>query len=321
MFDFLTSWAHLWHPSAAHSGKMPLTEKEPGEQVEYPYPLKKLRLSEALDIAYVDEGEGDVLLFVHGMAGGIPSWVKNLSVLRKQFRCIALDLPGHGYSSRGDFPYTIAFYTGVVLAFMQKLGLTQVTLVGHSMGGQVAIHAGLKDPELIERLVLVAPSGIEPYTAPEKQMLINLAAGVVGSGNAFTYYRINYLLGFCNDSEAAGELIRRLAFFRNEAATFGKMLLRSVEAMLLESVNHVLDQLTQPCLVVVGKQDRVSPYQYLRAEDFPDIVAREARKLRRGKLLVVEPCGHFVQYQRPKSFNHAVLEFLQERDGTGGNRQ
>jgi pimeloyl-ACP methyl ester carboxylesterase len=317
MFDFLTSWTNLWHPGAAHPGKMPLTEKEPGERVEYPYPLKKLRLSEALEIAYVDEGKGDVLLFVHGMAGGIPSWGKNLSVLRKGYRCIALDLPGHGYSSRGDFPYTMAFYTGVVLAFMQKLGLTRVTLVGHSMGGQIAIHAGLKDPELIQRLVLVAPSGIEPYTAAEKQTLINMAAGVVGSGNAFTYYRFNYLLGFCNDSEAAGELIRRLAFFKNEAAIFGKTLLRSVEAMLLESVNHRLDQLTQPCLVVVGKQDRVSPYQYLRAEDFPDIVAREARKLRRGNLLVVEPCGHFVQYQRPKAFNNAVLEFLQEKDGTG----
>jgi pimeloyl-ACP methyl ester carboxylesterase len=313
MFNFINSWKNLWHHGSTQQEQMPLTEKEPGERVEYPFPVKKVKLNEALEIAYIDEGEGDVLLFIHGMGSGVPVWRKNISVLKKYFRCIALDLPGHGYSSKGEFAYTMAFYTGVVFSFMQKLGLSKVTLLGHSMGGLIAIHAGLKDPQSIKRLVLISPAGIEPYTAIEKQTLITMNVSVVGSGNAFTKNRFNYLLGFCNDPEAAGDLARRMAIFKDEATAFGKMTLRSVEAMLLESVNHVLDGITQPCLMLVGKEDKVSPYQYLRGEDFVHIVKREAEKLPNGKLIVFSPCGHFVQYQRPKAFNKAVLEFVQEK--------
>ncbi|MFB9862199.1 alpha/beta fold hydrolase [Rufibacter immobilis] len=291
---------------------MPLTEKEPGEKVLYPYPVKKVRVQENIELAYIEEGDpsAEVLLFLHGMGSGIPAWEKNISVLKKHFRCIAVDLPGHGLSSKGDYPFTMAFYVEVVFAFMKEAGLAQVTLVGHSMGGQISILAALKEPALITRLILVSPAGIEPYTSVEKQTLITMSAGVVASGNAFTKNRFNYLLGFCNDQELAGELIRKLAFFKEDAANFGKMMLHSIEGMLLEAVNHELTNLTQPCLMLVGKEDKVSPYQYLRGQEFYQIVEREASKIPRAKLVVIPQGGHFVQYQKPKAFNREVLEFL-----------
>ena len=315
MFSFINNWKNLWHPGGETAEKMPLTEKEPGEPVAYPYPVQKMQLDATLEIAYIDEGDRDanVLLFLHGIGSGIPVWVKNIPVLKKQFRCVALDLPGHGYSSKGEFSYTMAFYTGVVLSFIKKASLSQVTLVGHSMGGQIAILTALKEPGLISRLILIAPAGIEPYTPVEKQTLINLMAGVVASGQAFTKNRFNYLVGFCHNQEAAGELARHMAFFKADAAAFSKMMLRSVEAMLLESVNHELTSITQPCLVLVGRDDKVSPYQYLRGQEFVALIEREATKIPQSKLMVFAPCGHFVQYQRPKSFNKEVLEFLKEK--------
>ena len=315
MFDFINSWKNIWQPGDSTAEKMPLTEKDSGEQVSYPYPVKKVKVNDAIEIAYIDEGpqDADVLLFIHGMGSGIPVWGKNITIIKKHFRCVALDLPGHGYSSKGEFPYTMAFYAGVVLSFINKTGLSQVTLVGHSMGGQIAIIMALKEPNLIARLVLISPAGIEPYTSVEKQTLITMSAGVVASGNAFTKNRFNYLVGFCNNSEAAGDLARRMAFFKEDAAAFGKMMLRSVESMLLESVNHKLNEIMQPCLILVGRDDKVSPYQYLRGQEYVDLVEREAVKIPKGKLVVFAPCGHFAQYQRPKSFNKEVLEFLKEK--------
>ncbi|RPD48345.1 alpha/beta hydrolase [Hymenobacter sediminis] len=316
MFDFIHAWKSFWHPASEPAARMPLTENDPGEQIPYPYPVKKVRLpGQELDIAYIDVGpqDAEVLVLVHGMGGGIPTWRKNLEVLKKQFRCLALDLPGHGYSSKGDYPYTISFYTDVVLSFINALGVGPVTLVGHSMGGQTAIMAGLREPNLIQKLILVSPAGVEPYTSVEKQLLINMSAGVVATGNAFTKNRLNFLIGFCNNAELAGDLAKRLAFFKEDAAVFGRAMQRSIEGMLLESLNHSLTEIRQPCLLLVGKDDKLSPYQYLRGQEYYQIVVRESAKIPHGHLVVVPRCGHFVQYQCPEAFNTEVLEFLKEK--------
>jgi pimeloyl-ACP methyl ester carboxylesterase len=314
MLDFINGWKNMWQQGHATGDKMPETEKEPGERVPYPFPMKKLLVDEAIEIAYIDEGDqqAPVLVFIHGMGSGIPVWEKNIKELKKHFRCIALDLPGHGFSSKGDFAFTMNFYTGVVLAFIEKLGLSSITLVGHSMGGQITIIAGIKAPHLIGRLVLVSPAGIEPYTAAEKQLLINTTAGIVASGNAFTKNRLNYMIGFCNNQEVAGQLAAKMAFFKNDAVQFGKMMQRSVEGMLLEAVNHALDKVTQPCLMIIGKKDKVSPYPFLRGQEYADIADLETSKMRNCKLVVFTDCGHFAQYQEPASFNKEVLKFMEE---------
>jgi pimeloyl-ACP methyl ester carboxylesterase len=311
MLDFITGWKHMWQGNAT-GGKMPETEKEPGERVPYPFPVKKARIGDGIELAYIDEGakQNTVLLFIHGMGSGVPAWEKNIKELRKHFRCIALDLPGHGYSSRGDFPFTISFYCSVVLAFIENLALSSVTLVGHSLGGQISLMTGIKAPHVVERLVLVSPSGIEPYSAIEKQLLINMMAGVVGSGNAFTKNRLNYMIGFCNNQEEAGELAAKMAIFKNEAVQFGKMMQRSVEGMLLEALNHALDKVLQPCLLVIGEKDKVSPYPYLRGQEYAEVVAIESAKIPRCKLVVYTDCGHFAQYQAPAAFNQEIQKFI-----------
>ena len=316
MFDFINNWKNIWHRMPETGNGMPPTEKEPGEKVPYPFPVKKLRLNEDLEIAYCDEGkpDADVLLFLHGMGAGIPSWSKNIPELKKHYRCIALDLPGHGFSTKGDFPYTMAFYSEAVLSFTRQLGLRDVTLVGHSMGGQISIVSALKAPDLITGLVLLSPAGIEPYTSVEKQMLITMSGGIIATGNAFTKNRYNFLVGFGFDQDSAGELSKQLAYFKDDAATFGRTMIRSIEAMLLESVNHELNNIKQPTLIIVAKDDKVSPFQYLRGQKFPEIVAQEAAKLPHGKLIIYESGGHFLQYLRPKTFNKAVLEFLKEKE-------
>ncbi|MCE6991281.1 alpha/beta fold hydrolase [Dyadobacter sp. CY323] len=313
MFNLLNAWNNFWNRSP--SAKMPLTEKVPGEPVAYPYAVKKTRIDDDIEIAYTDEGIGgaDVLLFIHGMGTDLSAWGKNMDSLSKDFRCIALDLPGHGLSDKGDFPYTIQFYTQCVISFIKKLDLPALTLIGHSMGGQIAVNIAIKQPVLADKLVLVSPSGVEPYTAVERQMLINTMTGIVASGNAFTHNRLNQILGFPNHLELASEFANGIALYQHEAAHFGILLSRSVEAMLLEGINGVLHQITQPCLILVGEEDLISPWPYMRGEDFARLLAAESSQIRDVKLVTVPACGHYLPYQMPEAFNDELLKFIEEK--------
>ncbi|MCB0697724.1 MAG: alpha/beta fold hydrolase, partial [Chitinophagaceae bacterium] len=83
------------------------------------YTQHYVRLSNGCNVAYIDEGKGDkTLLFVHGLATYAQTWAFNIEALKDRYRCIAIDLPGNGYSDGGDYPYGINFYSGCVYDFM-----------------------------------------------------------------------------------------------------------------------------------------------------------------------------------------------------------
>src|SRR5688572_30556556 len=124
--------------------------------VQYPFPRKQCNIHPDIHISYMDEGKGDsTILFIHGLANYAPVWQYQLAELSKTNRCIAIDLPGNGFSSRGEYPYTMFFYAECVVRFIEKMELKQVVLTGHSMGGQIALIIALRYPHLLDRLVLV----------------------------------------------------------------------------------------------------------------------------------------------------------------------
>ena len=130
------------------------------KDIDYGVEVKTIKVKGNISVAYTDEGKGTNLGFIHGLASYLPAWKKNTAVLKDSYRCIALDLPGYGKSDKGNYEVSMEFYADVVAEFCSQLKLSQVVLVGHSMGGQVAISAALKYPELVARLVLIAPCRI-----------------------------------------------------------------------------------------------------------------------------------------------------------------
>ncbi|MFL5753261.1 MAG: alpha/beta fold hydrolase [Bacteroidia bacterium] len=309
MYDF---WRTAWDQDPAD---LAYVGKEPGTELRYDFPLKKLKVGNC-ELAYVDEGpeEGPALVFLHGVGGGIPVWNKNIPELSRHFRCIAPDLPGHGFSTKADFSYTMRFYTEQVLGFLKALDLSSVALVGHSMGGQIAVLTALRDRQRVSQLILSCPSGIEPYFPAERTMLLLTSAAMVNSGNAFTNNSFTYHTGFCYDLEQSSELIAQLAFFRDEADAFGNMILRSTEGMLVEPIDGLLDQVEQECLLLIGEEDRVSPYNYLRNESYADIAERMGRSISKARIVRVPDGGHFIHYQLPGFFNEQVLQFVAKKE-------
>src|SRR6267154_1761559 len=103
----------------------------------YPYKTYYIDLPGNCNIAYIDEGKGDqTLLFIHGLANYAMVWQKNIDYLRQFYRCVAIDLPGNGLSDKNEHPFDMRFFAETVYNFIQTLGLKNLCMVGHSMGGQ-----------------------------------------------------------------------------------------------------------------------------------------------------------------------------------------
>ncbi|HEY0091138.1 MAG TPA: alpha/beta fold hydrolase, partial [Flavobacterium sp.] len=99
----MQTWRGLWFPT--DNKNLPLSEKRNYDPVHYEFEIKKV-LVEGIEIAYIDEGneENEVVIFIHGMGGAVPVWRKNIAVLKEDYRCIAVDLPGHGHSGKEHYP-------------------------------------------------------------------------------------------------------------------------------------------------------------------------------------------------------------------------
>ncbi len=110
----------------------------------YHFPTQFLKLDEG-EIAYVKEGKGkETLLFVHGLSSNADAWYRNIEELKKDFTCIAIDLPGYGKSYKNTENLTPTYFTETIRKFTEKLKIKDYTLVGHSMGGQAAIKFAAK---------------------------------------------------------------------------------------------------------------------------------------------------------------------------------
>ncbi|MGZ5189798.1 MAG: alpha/beta fold hydrolase, partial [Flavisolibacter sp.] len=112
------------------------------------YDLKVQYLSvDSLRIAYVEKGNGQPVIFIHGLGGNSSHWLKSIHQLSNKFKCIAIDLPGYGYSEKNIFlngKDQLQFFTDRIISFIKKRKLKKVVLVGHSMGGQIAMIAAIQ---------------------------------------------------------------------------------------------------------------------------------------------------------------------------------
>jgi len=127
-------------------------------------------------MTYVEAGAGPVLLLVHGMGGGYENWREVIDPLARRYTVVAPDLPGHGASAAGNGDYSIGGLAVGLRDLLLALGHERATLVGHSLGGGIAMQLAYQFPELTERLVLVSSGGLGPEVS-----LVLRAAALPGS--------------------------------------------------------------------------------------------------------------------------------------------
>ncbi len=282
--------------------------------LDYPFQIKKIKLNGSIEIAYADEGDGDeAILFIHGLGSYMPAWKKNIPVLKNKFRCVALDLPGYGKSSRAVHYGEMNFYSTVLKDFIEKLGLEKVSLAGHSMGGQIAINTALLYPEIVNKLILIAPAGFEEFSVEETKLTIKTCSPEYFSSTTTEMIKFIVRANFHNIPEDAQFMIDdRINVIGTEGFNnYCTVVSNSLRGMLDNPVNDKLSQIMQPTLVLFGLNDKFIPSRIFH-KTTPEAIARAgAEKIPNSKLVLIPECGHFIPFEKPDEFNDAVSDFLE----------
>ncbi len=285
----------------------------PFEEIDYGFPVQTALTTPTL--AYIDQGAGpETLLLVHGLAANAGFWRYNIPELARHYRVIAVDLPGYGKSSKATwYPYSMSFYAASLARLVEELELGPVTVVGHSMGGQIAMTMALRHPESVSRLVLAAPAGIEGFRPGEGEWLRN-ALTIQGIRTVpEDGIRRNLSLNFYDWSDEWEWMVEERARMAraDDFDQFAHAVVQSVGAMLDEPTTPFLERVTHPAVIIYGRYDHLIPNPYLHPGWASAVFREGAERLPGATLVEIPDAGHMLMIERPEAFNTATLEWLQ----------
>lgn len=271
---------------------------------------------------FIEAGSGPVLLLIHGMAGTCANWESVIEPLAINHTVIAPDFPGHGASAPGGGDYSLGALASVLRDLMLTLGHERATLVGHSLGGGVAMQFTYQFPEMVERLVLVSSGGLGPDVSPILRAaalpgaeLFILATAGVGSRVGSVIGRGLGLLGLRPNADFA-EVTRGYATLTDpERRKAFVATLRSVvgtEGQRVAALDKLYLAETLPLLIVWGENDPIIPVEH----------GRDAHaQLPSSHLEVFEDTGHVPQLERPGRFIATLERFLAETEPAEFDRE
>lgn len=281
------------------------------DQIDYGFKTKK-----ALNnpyISFIDEGNGEqTVILIHGLASNAGFWRYNIPELSKHFRVIAVDLPGYGKSQKGDYPYTLSFYAESIKNLIDELNLKNVTLVGHSMGGQISIIFALKYPDKLSKLILAAPAGFEEFQRGEGDWLRNAITMSGVKSTTEEGIRRNLSNNFYNWSDKFEWMVEERVRMRKakDFDEFAYTVDRSVDAMLDEPTFNKLSGIKVPTLIIHGRYDGLIPNPYLNPGFPSDVFEKGEKEIPNAKRIEIDCAGHMIMMEKPEEFNNAVINFL-----------
>jgi pimeloyl-ACP methyl ester carboxylesterase len=264
---------------------------------------------------YLVGGEGPVLLLIHGMAGTCENWRDVIEPLARHHTVIAPDLPGHGLSAGGSGDYSLGNLASGLRDLLLVLGHERATIVGHSLGGGIAMQFSYQFPEMVERLVLVSSGGLGLEVSPVLRAAALPGADLFIAATATTGQKIGGAIGrgllkigmkpAADVAEVArgygslAEPDRRKAFLatlRSVVGTEGQRVSAADRFYLAEEV---------PVLIVWGARDPIIPASH--GED-------AHRALPGSELEIFDGVGHLPQVEQPSRFITVLEDFLSETE-------
>lgn len=278
-----------------------------------PLPVQHVDV-DGIDVAYVDSGgSGPPIVFIHGLSSYLSFWEYQIPYFAKTHRVIALDLPGYGASGRPDVPYTPPWYADIVSDWMSAVGVERAAIVGHSMGGQIAVHLALSHPERVERLVLSAPAGFERFSPGAARFMRTFWTEGRAMEATEEQVRSNFTTSVFNRTDAGVERLIEERVRLGKSSRFGGTSVavsRSVAGMLDHLVIDRARDVTAPTLIVYGTNDRMIPNPVFNGGRTRTIAQKAVSAIPGARLVLIPSAGHTVHHDEPAAFNAALEEFL-----------
>ena len=284
------------------------------------YPFESHYVSiDGVRIHYVDEGEGDPVLMIHGQ----PTWsylYRNIiPEIAKRHRAIALDLMGFGLSDKPpDREYSFAAHTRVVRQFIESLELQRLTLVLHDWGGPIGMEYAVHHRENMKAVVMMNTFATVEFKVP---LIFRLAFRSPLLSDLLVrrlhMFSLAIRYGVRDRRKMTKEILRNYRephpdyASRKGVAMFPRMIPVSPKDAAyapIKAISELLPSFDVPTLFLVGDKDPVSA----RIDPRP-----LARRMPDAKLRVIEDAGHFLQEDQPEEVANRIMEFLDEVEGHG----
>jgi pimeloyl-ACP methyl ester carboxylesterase len=259
-----------------------------------------------MSVVYIDQqavhyevfGKGRPVLFLHGWLGSWRYWLPSMEVASSHFRTYAFDLIGFGDTYQRAIEPSISAYAEQVIRFLDALGIERITLVGHSMGGMVALKTAIEHPERVDRVVTVGA----PIVGSSLALLLKLTAfRPVARGMdvlpSLTQQLFRYFLKEANEQDM-------LEILEDSVKPTADSVRASVRSMIRTDLRPDLPRLRVPALVIHGtRDDIVMPSQI-------DVIRRAVTSAPYLRQLSIQGSRHFPWADQPDVFHPSLMEFL-----------
>ena len=247
-------------------------------------------------IRYVEEGTSEkTLLLIHGLGASAERWEHVIPRFAKNYRVLVPDLIGFGLSDKPLVDYTPDYLSDFIRKFLKKLNIDSVIIIGSSLGGQIGAEFTYQNNSMVEKLVLISPSGIMKHSTPALDAYV-MAALYPSDSSASNAFQI--MSGSKNiDKKTIKGFVRRMKL-PNAKMAFMSTLLGLKDA---EIISEKLVSIKSPTLIIWGENDPIIPIKY--AQSF-------VSEIDDCRFVKMENCGHTPYVEAPDKFYKIVSDFL-----------
>lgn len=247
----------------------------------------KLTVKNEGDFTFIDEGQGEVLLLLHGLFGALSNWELTVSHFSKRYRVVIPMMPIY------DMPLRSAGIEGLsdfIESFVKYKELKDVTLLGNSLGGHVGLAYTLKNQSNVKRLVLTGSSGLF-----EDSM-----GGSYPKRGSYEYIRERVAYTFYDPATATEELITEV-FEITKSIPKCMCIVAIAKSAQRHNMADLISVITVPTMLIWGLNDTITP----------PVVAHEFNRLiPNSRLQFIDKCCHAPMMERPERFNEILDSFL-----------
>jgi pimeloyl-ACP methyl ester carboxylesterase len=268
----------------------------PNRFARRPFALSSITTDQGV-VHYEVYGRGRPVILLHGWLGSWGLWQETMEYLGRNYRTYALDFWGFGESGKKRSTYEVKDFVDLVEQFMEKLGITEAPLVGHSMGGTVSLLAAIKYPQRVNKVVVIG----SPIAGSSLALPLKLAGY---RGIAFLLFTFMGLFRFA--MRIASPLICRDPRFpdmmdRDLSRTTLQSFLISIASLRQTDLRGQLGLVKVPAMGMFGKRDNiVNPNQWQpMKEGIPE-----------AQIERFEKAGHFIMLDEPVDFMNKLHKFL-----------
>lgn len=245
------------------------------------------------------------IVFLHGLGLNRSIWNAVIAELSNQFRCISIDLPGHGKSTDILTDGRMSSYAAEVRKVVDHLALKNFILCGHSLGGQISIILSLQLSASVERLILVASAGIETFT-PEEAAKLKAATKHIYR-NPIAAEALKHAFPMLSNEKLELLMFEHITQQQQNFTRFSNLICNSVCGMLDEPVFNYLPHLTMPVHLVYGNNDTAIPNRILHPQlTVTQLAQNAAGQIPHCTTQIVQGSGHYLPMENPTIIAAAI---------------